>query len=274
MSNRIKEEFLQKSEPVRLNKYLSEAGVCSRREADRLIETGRVTVDGQRAQTGMRIVPGQVVKVGNKVVSKQDEMIVLAVNKPRGIVCTEERRERDSIVRFLNYPVRVTYIGRLDKDSHGLLLMTNNGDIINKMMRAANKHEKEYKVTVDKEITEDFLKKMAAGVPILDTVTRPCTVKKIGKYTFSIILTQGLNRQIRRMCETLGYEVKDLLRVRVMNITLDGLKDGQYRKLTDQELNELYDQLKDSSALPGGKYQEQWAATQDNRTRHGKGKKR
>lgn len=274
MSNRIKEEFLQKSEPVRLNKYLSEVGVCSRREADRLIETGRVTVDGQRAQTGMRIVPGQVVKVGNKVVSKQDEMIVLAVNKPRGIVCTEERRERDSIVRFLNYPVRVTYIGRLDKDSHGLLLMTNNGDIINKMMRAANKHEKEYKVTVDKEITEDFLKKMAAGVPILDTVTRPCTVKKIGKYTFSIILTQGLNRQIRRMCEALGYEVKDLLRVRVMNITLDGLKDGQYRKLTDQELNELYDQLKDSSVLPGGKYQEQWAAAQDNRTRHGKGKKR
>lgn len=274
MSNRIKEEFLQKSEPVRLNKYLSEAGVCSRREADRLIEIGRVTVDGQRAQTGMRIVPGQVVKVGNKVVSKQDEMIVLAVNKPRGIVCTEERRERDSIVRFLNYPVRVTYIGRLDKDSHGLLLMTNNGDIINKMMRAANKHEKEYKVTVDKEITEDFLKKMAAGVPILDTVTRPCTVKKIGKYTFSIILTQGLNRQIRRMCEALGYEVKDLLRVRVMNITLDGLKDGQYRKLTDQELNELYDQLKDSSALPGGKYQEQWAETQDNRTRQGKGKKR
>ena len=274
MSNRIKEEFLQKSEPVRLNKYLSEAGVCSRREADRLIETGRVTVDGQRAQTGMRIVPGQVVKVGNKVVSKQDEMIVLAVNKPRGIVCTEERRERDSIVRFLNYPVRVTYIGRLDKDSHGLLLMTNNGDIINKMMRAANKHEKEYKVTVDKEITEEFLKKMTAGVPILDTVTRPCTVKKIGKYTFSIILTQGLNRQIRRMCEALGYEVKDLLRVRVMNITLDGLKDGQYRKLTDQELNELYDQLKDSSVLPGGKYQEQWAAAQDNRTRHGKGKKR
>lgn len=274
MSNRIREEFIQKKEPVRLNKYLSEAGVCSRREADRLIETGKVSVDGKRAGMGMKIYPGQTVKVGNKTVSRQDEMIVLAVNKPKGIVCTEERRERDSIVRFLNYPVRVTYIGRLDKDSRGLLLMTNNGDIINKMMRAANKHEKEYKVTVDKEITEDFLKKMAAGVPILDTVTRPCTVKKIGKYTFSIILTQGLNRQIRRMCEALGYEVKDLLRVRVMNITLDGLKDGQYRKLTDQELNELYDQLKDSSALPGGKYQEQWAATQDNRTRQGKGKKR
>lgn len=250
MSNRISEEFVQKQEPVRLNKYLSEAGVCSRREADRLIETGRVTVDGERAQTGMRIRPGQVVKVGNKIVSKQDEMIVLAVNKPRGIVCTEEKRERDSIVRFLDYPVRVTYIGRLDKDSHGLLLMTNNGDIINRMMRAANHHEKEYKVTVDKEITEKFLEKMANGVPILDTVTRPCKIKKIGKYTFSIILTQGLNRQIRRMCEALGYEVRDLLRVRVMNITLDGLKDGQYRKLTDVELNGLYDLIKDSSAAP------------------------
>ena len=253
MSNRIREEFIQKKEPVRLNKYLSEAGVCSRREADRLIETGRVTVDGQRAQTGMRIVPGQVVKVGNKVVSKQDEMIVLAVNKPRGIVCTEERRERDSIVRFLNYPVRVTYIGRLDKDSHGLLLMTNNGDIINKMMRAGNRHEKEYKVTVDKEITQEFLEKMASGVPILDTVTRPCKVEKLGKYTVKIILTQGLNRQIRRMCEALGYEVKDLLRVRVMNITLDGLKEGKYRKLTDRELNELDQLLEQSSSLPGGR---------------------
>mgnify|MGYP000275999532 CR=1 FL=1 len=253
MSNRIREEFIQKKEPVRLNKYLSEAGVCSRREADRLIETGKVSVDGKRAGMGMKIYPGQTVKVGNKTVSRQDEMIVLAVNKPKGIVCIEERRERDSIVRFLNYPVRVTYIGRLDKDSHGLLLMTNNGDIINKMMRAANKHEKEYKVTVDKEITEDFLKKMAAGVPILDTVTRPCTVKKIGKYTFSIILTQGLNRQIRRMCEALGYEVKDLLRVRVMNITLDGLKEGKYRKLTDRELNELDQLLEQSSSLPGGR---------------------
>ena len=178
MSNKIEQEFQQKKEPVRLNKYLSEAGVCSRREADRLIESGRVSVDGKRAETGMRILPGQVVRVGKKVVSRQDEMIVLAVNKPVGIVCTEEKRERNSIVRYLDYPVRVTYIGRLDKDSRGLLLMTNNGDIINKMMRAANKHEKEYKVTVDKEITEDFLKKMAAGVPILDTVTRPCTVKK------------------------------------------------------------------------------------------------
>ena len=246
MSNRIREEFLQKKEPIRLNKYLSEAGVCSRREADRLIENGRVTVDGKAAQTGMRITPGQVVRIGGKIVSKQDEMIVLAVNKPRGIVCTEERRERNSIVRFLDYPVRVTYAGRLDKDSRGLLLMTNNGDIINQMMRAANCHEKEYKVTVDKEITADFLKQMSGGVPILDTVTRPCRVEKLGKYTFSITLTQGLNRQIRRMCQALGYEVKDLVRMRIMNIRLGSLREGQHRKLTDEELNGLYEMMKDS----------------------------
>lgn len=230
VSNRIREEFLQAKESVRLNKYLSEAGVCSRREADRLIESGKVTVDGVTAQMGMRVTAGQIVKVGKKTVSKQDEMIVLAVNKPKGIVCTEDQRERDSIVRFLNYPVRVTYAGRLDKDSRGLLLMTNNGDIINQMMRAANRHEKEYKVTVDKEITEQFIKKMSEGVPILDTVTRPCTVKKIGKYTFSIILTQGLNRQIRRMCAAFGYEVKDLVRIRIMNIRLGSLKEGADRK--------------------------------------------
>ena len=244
MSNRIREEFLQAKESVRLNKYLSEAGVCSRREADRLIESGKVSVDGVTAQMGMRVTAGQIVKVGKKTVSKQDEMIVLAVNKPKGIVCTEDQRERDSIVRFLNYPVRVTYAGRLDKDSRGLLLMTNNGDIINQMMRAANRHEKEYKVTVDKEITEQFIKKMSEGVPILDTVTRPCTVKKIGKYTFSIILTQGLNRQIRRMCAAFGYEVKDLVRIRIMNIRLGSLKEGAYRKLTDEELEELYEMLK------------------------------
>lgn len=248
MSNRIREEFLQKKEPVRLNKYLSEAGVCSRREADRLIESGRVTVDGKPAQTGMKVIPGQEVRVGKKLVSKGDEMVVLAVNKPRGIVCTEEKRERNSIVRFLDYPIRVTYVGRLDKDSRGLLLMTNNGDIINRMMRASNYHEKEYKVTVDKEITDEFLEKMAGGVPILDTVTRPCKVRKIGKYTFSIILTQGLNRQIRRMCEALGYEVKDLLRVRVMNIRLGSLKEGGYRKVTDAELEELYKLIQGSSA--------------------------
>ena len=227
MGNQIQKEYQQKKEPVRLNKYLSEAGVCSRREADRLIASGRVTVDGRPGETGMKVYPGQKVCVGKKAVSRQEEMVVLAVNKPAGIVCTEERRERSSIIRFLDYPVRITYVGRLDKDSRGLLLMTNNGDIINKIMRAVNRHEKEYKVTVDRAVTEDFLEQMAGGVPILDTVTRPCRVQKIGKYTFSIILTQGMNRQIRRMCEALGYQVKDLVRTRIVNIELGNLKEGE-----------------------------------------------
>ena len=254
MSNRIREEFIQKKEPVRLNKYLSEAGVCSRREADRLIETGKVSVDGKRAGMGMKIYPGQTVKVGNKTVSRQDEMIVLAVNKPKGIVCTEERRERDSIVRFLNYPVRVTYIGRLDKDSRGLLLMTNNGDIINKIMRAANYHEKEYKVTVNKPVTDEFIQQMSSGVHIqdkekgLDAVTRPCTVEKIGKYKFRIVLTQGLNRQIRRMCGELGYHVQELKRTRIMNIRLGHLKTGTWRNVTEEELQELLYLLEESGA--------------------------
>ncbi len=247
MGNQIQKEFQQKTEPVRLNKYLSEAGVCSRREADRLIASGRVTVDGRPGETGMKVWPGQRVCIGKKVVSRQEEMVLLAVNKPVGIVCTEERRERNSIIRYLDYPVRITYIGRLDKDSRGLLLMTNNGDIINQIMRSANRHEKEYKVTVDREVTRDFLDRMAAGVPILDTVTRPCQVQKIGKYTFSIILTQGMNRQIRRMCEALGYQVKDLVRTRILNIRLGNLKEGEYRQVTDEELNELYEQIRGSS---------------------------
>ena len=247
MGNQIQKEFQQKTEPVRLNKYLSEAGVCSRREADRLIASGRVTVDGRPGETGMKVCPGQKVCIGKKVISRQEEMVVLAVNKPVGIVCTEERRERGSIIRYLDYPVRVTYIGRLDKDSRGLLLMTNNGDIINQIMRSANRHEKEYKVTVDREVTRDFLNRMAAGVPILDTVTRPCQVQKIGKYTFSIILTQGMNRQIRRMCEALGYQVKDLVRTRILNIRLGNLKEGEYRQVTDEELNELYENIRGSS---------------------------
>ena len=247
MGNQIQKEFQQKTEPVRLNKYLSEAGVCSRREADRLIASGRVTVDGRPGETGMKVWPGQRVCIGKKVVSRQEEMVLLAVNKPVGIVCTEERRERNSIIRYLDYPVRITYIGRLDKDSRGLLLMTNNGDIINQIMRSANRHEKEYKVTVDREVTRDFLDRMAAGVPILDTVTRPCQVQKIGKYTFSIILTQGMNRQIRRMCEVLGYQVKDLVRTRILNIRLGNLKEGEYRQVTNEELNELYEQIRGSS---------------------------
>lgn len=258
MGNQIQREFQQRQEPVRLNKYLSEAGVCSRREADRLIASGRVTVDGSIGETGMKVYPGQKVCVGKREISRQQEMIVLAVNKPVGIVCTEERRERNSIIRFLDYPVRITYVGRLDKDSRGLLLMTNNGDIINKIMRAVNQHEKEYKVTVDREVTPEFLEKMAGGVPILDTVTRPCQVKKMGKYTFSVILTQGLNRQIRRMCEALGYQVKDLVRTRILNIELGNLKEGEYRRVSDEELDALYERIRTSANDPPGGKRKLW----------------
>lgn len=252
LNSQIERQFQERSkrEALRLNKFLSEAGVCSRREADRLIEAGRVTVDGKKAETGMKITPGQEVRVDQKLVKPEEEMIVLAVNKPRGIVCTEEKREPDNIIRFLNYPTRITYAGRLDKDSEGLLLMTNNGDIINKMMRAGNYHEKEYLVTVDKPVTEEFLQHMARGVPILDTVTRPCQVKKEGKKTFRIVLTQGLNRQIRRMCEALGYKVVTLKRVRIMQIRLGDLKPGQYRPLTEQELASLDRMLEHSSNMP------------------------
>ena len=224
---------------VRLNKYLSEAGICSRREADKLIESGRVTVDGKVATTGMKVTDENLVCVGKKPVKPIQEMVLLAVNKPVGIVCTEEKKEKHNIIDFLKYPTRITYIGRLDKDSEGLLLMTNNGDIINKMMRAGNAHEKEYKVTLNRPVTDEFLRKMSEGVPILDTVTRTCKVEQIGKFKFRIILTQGLNRQIRRMCEYFGYKVTRLERVRVMNITLGDLKPGQYRKVTEEEMQEL-----------------------------------
>ena len=236
---------------IRLNKYLSEAGVCSRREADRLIESGIVTVDGKTAAPGMKVEDGQEVRVGKKVVKSKTEKTVLAVYKPAGIVCTEDKREKKNIIRFLNYPVRITYAGRLDKDSEGLLIMTNDGDLINGMMRARYAHEKEYKVRVNKEVTPEFIEKMSRGVHIrdkeknLDAVTRPCTVKKTGKYTFSIILTQGLNRQIRRMCEALGYKVDVLKRIRIMNVELGDLKPGQVRELTEQELKELHGKVKD-----------------------------
>ena len=232
---------------IRLNKYLSEAGVCSRREADKLIESGKVTVDGKRAETGMKVTESQVVCVGKKQIKPKNDMVLIAVNKPVGIVCTEEKREKNNIISFLKYPTRITYIGRLDKDSEGLLLMTNNGDIINKMMRAGNHHEKEYIVTVNKPVTEDFLEKMANGVPILDTVTRKCRVEQVGKFKFRIVLTQGLNRQIRRMCEYLGYKVTRLVRVRVMNIELGNLRPGEYRDVTEKEIAELYELIKDSS---------------------------
>lgn len=233
---------------VRLNKYLSEAGVCSRREADRLIERGQVTVDGKRAVPGMKVEEGQQVRVGKRLVKGTSEKIVLAVNKPAGIICTEDMRVKNNIIRFLNYPIRVTYAGRLDKDSEGLLIMTNDGDLINHMMRARFGHEKEYKVTVDRPITDAFVEEMSQGVHIvdeekeLDAITRPCKVTKVGKYTFSIVLTQGLNRQIRRMCDALGYKVTKLVRVRVMNIELGTLKPGMSRKLEGQELEKLYEQ--------------------------------
>lgn len=232
-------------EGIRLNKYISEAGICSRREADRLIESGQVLVDGVRASCGMKVQPGQRVQVGSRIIGGKDEKVVLAVYKPVGIICTEDRRTKNNIVRFLDYPVRVTYAGRLDKDSEGLLLMTNDGDLINQIMRGRNLHEKEYKVTVDREITEDFIKRMSAGVHIvdeekgLDAVTRPCTVRREGKYTFRIILTQGLNRQIRRMCQACGYRVRTLKRVRIMNIVLGDLKPGEYRKVEGEELEML-----------------------------------
>lgn len=236
---------------IRLNKYLSEAGICSRREADRLIEAGRVTVDGVRAVPGMKVSEEQKICVGKKVIQGAEQKVVLAVNKPAGIVCTGDMKVKNNIIRFLHYPVRVTYAGRLDKDSEGLLIMTNDGDLINGMMRARYAHEKEYKVRVNKEVTSEFIEKMSRGVHIrdkeknLDAVTRPCTVKKTGKYTFSIILTQGLNRQIRRMCEALGYKVDVLKRIRIMNVELGDLKPGQVRELTEQELKELYGTVKE-----------------------------
>ena len=236
---------------IRLNKYLSEAGICSRREADRLIEAGRVTVDGVRAVPGKKVSEEQKICVGKKVIQGAEQKVVLAVNKPAGIVCTGDMKVKNNIIRFLHYPVRVTYAGRLDKDSEGLLIMTNDGDLINGMMRARFSHEKEYKVTVNKEITPEFIEKMSRGVHIrdreknLDAVTRPCKVRKIGKYTFSIILTQGLNRQIRRMCEALGYKVTTLKRIRIMNVELGNLKPGEVRELTEQELKELYGTVKE-----------------------------
>lgn len=253
MKNRMQEEFSgkDKHEPVRLNKFLAESGVCSRREADRLIESGKVTVDGQTAAMGLKVLPIQDIRVNGKRVSREEEMILLAVNKPVGIICTSEKKwGSNNIEDFLHYPKRIFSIGRLDKDSEGLLLMTNNGEILNKIMRAGNYHEKEYEVRVNRPVTDEFIRQMAKGVPILNTVTRPCKVEKIGEKQFRIILTQGLNRQIRRMCEALGYKVTRLVRVRIMNIRLGHLKAGTYRKLTDNEIEELYQMIQDSSNGP------------------------
>lgn len=234
---------------MRLNKYLSDVGYCSRREADRLIETGKVYVDGTQAGLGMQIEEGQEVRVGKKVLTKTDRPVLLALHKPRGIECTTSKTVKKNIVDFVNYPCRVYPVGRLDKDSEGLIFMTNQGDLVNKIMRAGNRHEKEYLVTVDKPVTKGFLEKMAAPVYLkeLDVTTRPCFVVQTGKYSIRMILTQGYNRQIRRMCESFGYKVKRLKRIRIMNICLDDLKAGAYREVTPGEMEELLEMLKGSS---------------------------
>lgn len=236
----VRKEVQKETAEIRLNKYLSESGVCSRREADRLIEAGKVTVDGKTAVTGMKILPSQTVAVVGKTVGGKDRPVLLAVNKPRGIVCTTSDKDRaENIVEFLKYPVRIYPIGRLDKDSEGLLLMTNQGELVNRILRSRYGHEKEYLVTVDKPVTKDFIEKMGRGVEILDTCTKPCEVEKTGENSFRIILTQGLNRQIRRMCEALGFHVKTLKRIRIMNMKLGNLRTGESREITGEEWDEL-----------------------------------
>lgn len=252
--SRLAQEFEKREEGqlVRLNKYISEAGLCSRREADRLIEAGRVQVDGKTAVPGQKVSDNQEILVDGKSISKEEEMVLLAVNKPRGVVCTTDKRWGDQTVEeLIHYPKRVFYMGRLDKDSEGLLLMTNNGEILNKMMRAGNYHEKEYLVRVNRPVTEAFLSGMAkGGIPVQEQQTRPCKVEKTGERTFRIILTQGLNRQIRRMCEYFGYQVVKLKRIRIMNIMLGDLPTGSYREISREEQEELYRRIQGSSNQP------------------------
>ncbi|MEC7307945.1 23S rRNA pseudouridine(2604) synthase RluF [Vibrio gigantis] len=229
----------QESQAKRLNKYISETGFCSRREADKLIDAGRVTINGRIPEMGTKVLPGDDVEIDNKPVRSKEKPIYIALNKPTGITCTTERDIPGNIVDFIGHHKRIFPIGRLDKPSDGLIFLTNDGDIVNKILRAGNNHEKEYVVRVDKPITTEFLKQMGAGVHILDTVTLPCKVEKETKFSFRITLTQGLNRQIRRMCEALGYEVFKLRRVRIMNISLDGIPNGKWRYLSDEEITEI-----------------------------------
>jgi 23S rRNA pseudouridine2604 synthase len=233
---------------TRINKFLSEAGYCSRRAADRLIDENRVTINGEVPLMGTKIVEGDVVKVDGKLIIKKEEKpVYIALNKPVGIVCTTDTHvEKDNIIDFMNYPKRIFPIGRLDKASQGLILLTNDGDIVNKILRAKNNHQKEYIVQVNKEITEDFLQKMRDGIPIFDIITNKCEVEQVGKYRFKIILTQGLNRQIRRMCEYLDFRVILLRRIRIMNIHLD-VNIGEFRDLTQSELDELNELIKEST---------------------------
>ena len=235
---------------VRINKFLSQAGFCSRREADKFILDERVTINGIVAKMGEKIDPNDDISVdGERISKKPNKKIYIILNKPKGIVCTTDSGvEKNNIIDYVNHPKRIFPIGRLDKTSEGLIFLTNDGDIVNKILRAKNKHEKEYHVTVDKPISHEFIQQMSKGVPILNTVTRPCEIKRIKDYEFKIILTQGLNRQIRRMCEYLGYRVKKLKRIRIMNIKLD-IPLGEWRYFNDQEFSELKGMLSKSSSV-------------------------
>lgn len=245
---------MKEQKQTRINKYLSEVGYCSRRAADKLIDQGRVTINGKVPEMGTKITDGDEIRVDGEPISKPKEKAVyLAFNKPIGIVCTTDTRvEKDNIIDFIKYPKRIFPIGRLDKPSEGLIFLTNDGDIVNKILRARNHHEKEYLVTVGKPITPKFLEQMANGVPILDTVTRKCEIEEVSKYQFKIILTQGLNRQIRRMCEYLDYRVKKLKRTRIMNVKLD-VPVGKWRDLTPEELTEINRLVSSSFKTPKGK---------------------
>ncbi len=242
-------EKIDTLEGIRINKYLSESGICSRREADRQVEAGNVTIDGKVAVMGDRILPGQKVCFCGKPIFQEKEKILLIFHKPVGVVCTAEKREKNNIIDFINYPKRIYPVGRLDKDSEGLILLTNQGELVNKIMRAGNRHEKEYLVDVNQDITPEFISGMAGGVYLeeLEVTTRKCLVQKVEKRRFRIVLTQGYNRQIRRMCEAFGYRVKRLKRVRIMNIKLGDLKVGTYREATPAEWEKLMELTKHSS---------------------------
>ncbi len=236
---------------TRLNKYISESGMCSRREADRYIEQGNVYINGKRAIVGDQVLPGDTVKVNGQVIEprSEEDLVFIALNKPVGIVSTTDSAEKHNIQRFVGHSERIFPIGRLDKDSQGLIFMTSNGDLVNKILRAGNNHEKEYLVTVDKPVTREFVEGMANGVPILGTVTKKCKVAPESRFVFRITLVQGLNRQIRRMCEYFGYEVTKLERIRIMNVSLKGLAVGQWRDLTEKELAGLFDAIRGSSSV-------------------------
>ena len=238
---------MQQDESISINKYISSTGICSRREADKWLEDGRVKLNNVLARKGNRVEPGDIVLIDNKPLSSKPAPIYLAFNKPRGIVCTTDRKEKKNIVDFINHKERLFHIGRLDKPSEGLIFMTNDGDIVNKILRAGNNHDKEYIVRVDKPLRGDFVKKMSSGIPILDTITKKCKVEVLSEKTFNIVLTEGLNRQIRRMCEYLGYEVKMLKRVRIMHIELGNIKVGEWRSFSKAELLQMDKLLKGSS---------------------------